>query len=184
MNRIRACLVGCGRISELHTLGYKDNPDAEIYAVCDSNYKKARKAAKKWGVERIYRNYNDVLEDPMVDLIELLVPHHLHCEMTIQACRAGKHISVQKPMALDLKEADLMIEAAEKAGVKLKVYENFIFYPPYIKARELLEKGEIGTPISIRIKLNPSGKGGWEIPLSSWVWRMQDKKSGSLHWLY
>jgi predicted dehydrogenase len=126
MEKIRVCIVGIGRIATLNVLGYKDNPDAEIYAVCSRNEEKGRKAAEEWKAQKVYTDYDEMLKDPKIDMVELLVPHNLHCEMTIKACEAGKHVSVQKPMAMNLKECDLMIEAAKKAGVKLKVYENFI----------------------------------------------------------
>jgi predicted dehydrogenase len=177
--KIRVCIVGCGRISTLHALGYRDDPDAEIYAVCDVNAGRAKETGEELGVSRIYTKYDEVLVDKDIDMVELLVPHHLHCEMTVKACQAGKHVSVQKPMALTLEEADTMIAAAAKAKVKLKVYENFVFYPPLVKAKELIEAGEIGEPLSIRIKLNSGDpNAGWKVPIGTWRWRMQEKYCG------
>ena len=106
MNPIRVAIVGCGRISDLHVLGYKGREDARIVAVCDTNLSHAKSKAKEWGVEKVYSDYQQVLNDKDVDVVELLTPHHLHCPMTIQAAQAGKHISVQKPMALSALEAD------------------------------------------------------------------------------
>ncbi|WP_276358378.1 Gfo/Idh/MocA family protein [Cohnella caldifontis] len=179
MSIINVCIVGCGRISTLNALGYVGHPDARIYAVCDINESQARSRAVEWQAEVVYTDYRDVLKDPNIHAVELLVPHHLHASMTVQACKAGKHVSVQKPMALSLEEADLMISAAKEAGVKLKVYENFVCYPPYVKAKQLIDAGEIGEPISIRIKSNAGKKGmGWHIDASTWAWRMKEEESG------
>ena len=82
-----------------------------------------------WAKSR-YVDYQKLLADSDVDLVELLVPHHLHAEMTVAACQAGKHVSVQKPMALTSAEADRMILAAEQAGVTLRIFENFVHYAP------------------------------------------------------
>ena len=111
-NPIRVAIVGCGRISDLHQMGYRGRDDAKIIAVCDTNKAHAKKKAREWGVEKVYSDYKQVLEDKDIDVVELLTPHHLHCPMTIQAAEAGKHISVQKPMALSAAEADMMISAA------------------------------------------------------------------------
>lgn len=179
MKKLKSCIVGCGRIATLHAMGYKNHPDAELYAVCDMNEQRAQAFAEENGVSKIYTDYEEVLKDEQIDFVELLVPHHLHCKMTVQACEAGKHVSVQKPMALSLEECDIMIEAAKKAGVKLKVYENFVFYPPYVKAKELIEKGEIGEPLTIRIKMNAgNNKHGWAVDPATWAWRMEESKSG------
>lgn len=129
MNPIQVAIVGCGRISDLHALGYRGRDGyshARILAVCDTNKGRAREKAREWGVasEKTYSDYQRLLADPDVDLVELLVPHHLHAEMAVAACRAGKHVSVQKPMALTAAEADLMIQAAEQARVTLRVFEN------------------------------------------------------------
>ena len=177
--KIKVCMVGCGRIATLNALGYRDNPDAELWAVCDRNEERAKAFAEEYHVSKIYTDYEDVLADPEIDVIDLLVPHHLHCSMTVQACRAGKHVSVQKPMALSLPECDEMIAAAREAGVKLKVYENFIFYPPYVKAKQMIDEGVIGDPLTIRIKMNAGNdKYAWHVDQATWAWRMQEEYSG------
>ncbi|UCC64341.1 MAG: Gfo/Idh/MocA family oxidoreductase [Anaerolineae bacterium] len=98
MTPIRVAIVGCGRISDLHELGYRDCEDARIVAVCDARRSRARAKAEAWGVEKVYTDYHRLLADPEVDLVELLVPHHLHAGMTVAACQAGEHVSVQKPI--------------------------------------------------------------------------------------
>ncbi len=179
MAPIRVAIVGCGRISDLHVLGYQGMEEARIVAVCDSNRRRAQAQALAWGVARVYTDYRQVLEDPQIDLVELLVPHHLHAPMAIAACRAGKHVSVQKPMALCVAEAEQMIAAAREAGVVLRVYENFVFYPPHVRARELIEAGVIGEPQMIRLHVNTGkSKTGWKVPLSAWVWRFDEQRCG------
>jgi predicted dehydrogenase len=179
MNPIRVAIVGCGRISNLHQLGYRSRQDARITAVCDTNKAHAKKKAKEWGVDKVYSDYQQVLEDKEVDMVEVLTPHHLHCPMTVQAAQAGKHISVQKPMALSAAEADQMISAAEKAGVILRVYETFVFYAPAVRAKELIEAGEIGEVQTVRMHVNTgTGDTSWDVPLSAWLWRFNEKQCG------
>ena len=179
MDPIRVAIVGCGRISDLHQLGYRGREDARIVAVCDSNRRRASQKARAWGVEKVYKDYQQVLEDKSIDLVELLTPHHLHCPMSVQAAQAGKHISVQKPMALSAREADEMMAAAEKAGVMLRVYETFVYYAPAVKAKAMIEAGEIGEPHMIRIHLNTGTPDtAWKVPLSSQLWRIDEEKNG------
>ena len=179
MKPIGIGIVGCGRISDLHLLGYHNRPDAKVVAVCESNIKRGKQKAKEWHVEKVYGDYAELLKDPEIDLVELLVPHHLHCPMTVQAAQAGKHISVQKPMCLSAAEADEMITAADRAGVLLRVYENFVHYAPAVKAKEMLDAGEIGKPLMLRMHINTgTSPNGWKIPLDAWIWRFNEKKSG------
>jgi predicted dehydrogenase len=179
MKPIGVGIVGCGRISDMHALGYSDCQDAHIIAVCDTNRKRARQKAKDWGAAKVYTDYSELLTNPEIDLVELLVPHHLHKPMTVQAAQAGKHISVQKPMALNAAEADEMIDAADQAGVLLRVFENFVHYAPARKAKAMLDDGEIGSPIMLRMHINTgSSPKGWDIPLDAWLWRFNENKSG------
>jgi predicted dehydrogenase len=179
MDPIRVAIVGCGRISDLHQLGYRGREDARIVAVCDSNRRRASQKARAWGVEKVYKDYQQVLEDKSIDLVELLTPHHLHCPMSVQAAQAGKHISVQKPMALSAREADEMMAAAEKAGVMLRVYETFVYYAPAVKAKAMIEAGEIGEVQAVRMHVNTgTGDTAWKVPLSAWLWRFNEKQCG------
>ncbi|RPI80212.1 MAG: gfo/Idh/MocA family oxidoreductase [Chloroflexi bacterium] len=179
MGQIRAAIVGCGRISDLHVLGYRDRQDACLAGVYDQDQKAARFKAEAWGVPMVYSSYEALLADPEIDLVELLVPHHLHCGMTVEACRAGKHVSVQKPMALSAQEADRMIEASRQAGVLLRVYENFVFYEPAVRAKQMIEAGEIGEPQMIRMHVSTGSRGkSWKVPLKAWLWRLQPQKCG------
>lgn len=176
---VRAAIVGCGRISDLHELGYRERTDARIVALCDGDRRRAAEKARAWNVERVYTDYEALLADTEVNLVELLVPHHLHAQMTIAACKAGKHVSVQKPMALTLAEADRMILAAKEAGVTLRIYENFVFYPPHVRAKQMIEAGEIGEPQMIRLHVSTGkSKTAWKVPLRSWVWRFRQKQAG------
>jgi predicted dehydrogenase len=179
MNPIRVAIVGCGRISDLHQLGYRDRQDARIVAVCDTSKSHARQKAREWGVEKIYTDYRQVLEDKEVDLVELLTPHHLHCSMTVQACQAGKHVSVQKPMALSAAEADQMIDAANRAGVTMRVFETFAYYAPAVRARQMIDAGEIGEVRAVRMHISTgTGDTAWKVPLSAWLWRFNEGQCG------
>ena len=163
----------------MHGLGYRGREDARIVAVCDVNTAHARRKAKEWGVDKVYTDYQQVLADKDVDAVELLIPHHLHGPMTVQAAQAGKHISVQKPMALSASEADQMIAAAEKAGVILRVYETFAYYAPAVRAREMIRAGEIGEIRAVRMHVSTgTGDTAWKVPLSAWLWRFNQKQCG------
>src|SRR5665647_499481 len=166
MSKMKFVLVGCGRIATLHVAGYQNNADAVLWGVYDINKAAANKFACEYGIRKVYSSYEEVLADPEVTAVELLLPHHLHCEFTVKACSAGKHVSVQKPMAMNLEECDTMIKAAKDNGVKLKVFENFVFYPPYQFAKKMLDDGEIGTPVGIRLKMNNASLASRNMPVA------------------
>ena len=181
MDKLRVGFIGTGRISDLHAIEYLQNEKSELVAVCDVNMENARQRAEAWGVpsNMVFTNYHDLLAQKEVDLVEILLPHHLHYQATLDAAAAGKHISLQKPMAITVEQADEMISATKKAGVIFKVFENFIFYPPVLKAKQLIMDGEIGTPLSIRIKSNAAtSPHAWQVPFSAQEWRFDPKTCG------
>lgn len=172
-------IIGCGRIFDLHMRGYEGRDDAAVLAVADVSEERRGDRARRYGIPRQYADWRALLEDEDIDLVEILTPHHLHREMAVAAAEAGKHVSLQKPPALSMGEFDQVIEACERAGVRLRVYENFVFYPPIVEARRLIEEGAVGEPLNIRMRsLAGSAAGGWEVPLEAWAWRVREETCG------
>jgi predicted dehydrogenase len=178
---LRVGLIGTGRISDLHAIEYLQNPDARIVALCDRDTVQAREKARAWGIPdvAVEDDIDAFLARPEIDLVEILLPHHLHLPVALKAMAAGKIISLQKPMCLDLDEADDLVAAAGAYDRPVKIFENFIFYPPVLKARELIDAGAIGTPLSIRIKSNPARSAtAWEVPAAANAWRQEKGHAG------
>jgi len=163
----------------MHALAYRDNPDAEIYAVADANARRAEARAAEWGAARSYSDCHDLLADPAVDAVEVLLPYHLNAPVVVAALDAGKHVSLEKPMAAGLSEADRMVEAAERSGALFRVFENFRYYEPFLKAKALIDGGEIGEPLTLRAKMvMGKGLGGWTMPEESVAWRRERERRG------
>jgi predicted dehydrogenase len=164
-------IIGCGQISSLHIAAYADRDDARIVALVDTDLEAAEQTSDRWQLQnpQLATDYRSVLQRPEVDLVEVLVPHHLHKEVAVAALEAGKHVSLQKPMAVSLTEADTLVGADECAQGMLRVFENFIFYPPVQRAKAIIDAGELGEIQSIRIK---SGIGfcedAWPDPTEPW----------------
>ena len=174
-------IVGTGRISDLHAIEYLANPAARIVALCDTDTARAARRAAAWGLDgvAIDADLEAMLARPEVDLVEILLPHHLHLEAALAAIDAGKIVSLQKPMCISMAEADRLVAAAEASDRPFKVFENFLFYPPVARARALVADGAIGTPLSIRIKSNPGRSAtAWEVPESAIAWRRRPEQSG------
>jgi predicted dehydrogenase len=178
VDRINVGIIGCGRIADLHALGYEGNAEARIYAVCDTNPSAAERRKGQWKAQRAYTNHLDLLADPGVEAVEILVPHAAHEPVMVDAAKAGKHVALQKPMTNDLASADRILAAAEEAGIVFKVTDNYMFYPPILLAKRMIENGEIGTPTNLRIKFVSAGSGGWEVPDASWEWRLHEAAEG------
>jgi len=187
VKKIRAGVIGSGAISYSQIRGWLSHPDAEIVAVCDVVEARAKRKAEIFGVKKTYTSYDALLKDDEIDAVDILLPHHLHADCAIKAAEAGKHVLLIKPMAMSSKDCDAVIRAAKKAGVKLQIQENYMFYPPFEKAKELIVKGEIGKPVVIRFR-SIFGLGGiskvfvealmnegMDIPAENW---RRDKKKG------
>lgn len=176
--KLKAAIAGAGDISMLHRPAYVGHPDCELYAICDPDEATLARRVAEWKPRKAYAAYGELLADPEVELIEVLTPHHLHADMVVAAAEAGKHVSVQKPMCVTIAEADRMIRAARRAGVKFRVFENFVFYPPYVKAKELIAAGEIGEPLTVRFKLGTCLFGSRFYPLSVELWHLLEVEKG------
>ena len=155
MSEYRFGIVGCGRISKRHSeiLGSGLIYGAQLSAVCDIQPDRADEMAQKFGVKAYY-SLEDMLSSGEIDVVSILTPSGLHAEHTIAAANAGKHVVVEKPMALRLEDADAMIAACDRARVKLFVVKQNRLNVPVVKAREALDAGRFGKLVlgTVRVR--------------------------------
>jgi 1,5-anhydro-D-fructose reductase (1,5-anhydro-D-mannitol-forming) len=141
--------------------------NTRLVAVCSRNLSRAQDYAREFGFERAYADYSTLLRDKQVDVVYLATPNHLHEKQTIEAARAGKHVLVEKPMALTTEQAQAMVEACRNEDVKLGVGFHLRHHPANLEIRELLQNGSIGKPVMIQlqwVKSNPLRDGWWRDP--------------------
>ena len=119
-----------------------------VVAVADLLEGPREKAKKEFGVARGYASHTELLHDDEVEAVAIVLGHQLHHRLTMDALNAGKHVLVEKPMALSLEHCDEMIAAAHANGVKLMVGLTQHFHPAAIKAKEILDSGELGPIIT------------------------------------
>ena len=138
MDKVRLGVLGAGNIAAMNVRGYLEDPRCDIVAVCDTDEEIGRQAAKEWGAESSYTDLADLLADDSVDAVEVLTPTHMHHDHVIAALEAGKHVSVQKPVANSVEDALEMGAVAEKVGRTLRISECFVHYPPLELAKRLV----------------------------------------------
>lgn len=147
---VKVGLIGSGFISAIHAEALKRCQDAQLLAVASPTKGKAEAFAKLHGLAHAYTDYRKLLEMDEIDLVVVGVPNDLHCAVTVAAAAAGKHIVLEKPMCLNLAEADQMLEACRKAKVKLMYAEELCFAPKYVRMKQLLDSGALGKPVLIK----------------------------------
>lgn len=100
MGKVRVGFIGVGQIAELHARGYVDNPSGELVAVADIDPAVAEARAAEWGIEEWYTDYRELLADPAIDAVEILLPHHLHLPVALEALEAG---AIGEPLSIRVK---------------------------------------------------------------------------------
>lgn len=155
-------VVGLGEIGQVHLRGLQLAPQlAQVRAVADLDPQLRRRAAATTGA-RACGTLDELLAVPDIQALCICVPHSLHRELALAAIAARRHVLLEKPMALTVAECDELIAAAARAGVRIGVSHNQLFYPPHVRARELLHSGALGAPLLLRLRLGIGGKfAGW-----------------------
>src|SRR4051812_25361477 len=152
---IRFGLLGCGRIAKRHAdlLGGGHIDGASLVAVCDPIRARADAFGSKFAIPGDC-NIDDFLARKDIDAVAVLTPSGMHPQHAIACAKAGKHVVVEKPMALRLQDADEMMRACDEAGVKLFVVKQNRFNVPVVKAREALESGRFGRLVlgTVRVR--------------------------------
>lgn len=149
-DKVRVGLVGSGFITAIHADALKRCAAVELAAVASPSPGKAEKFARQHGIRQAFTDYRKVLEMDEIDLVVLGIPNDRHCELTVNAAAAGKHIVLEKPMCLNLAEADQMLAACAQAKVKLMYAEELCFAPKYVRLKQLLDSGALGQPVLLK----------------------------------
>jgi predicted dehydrogenase len=151
LDRVRIAVIGCGYIAGFYHLpALSKLPRAEVVAVVDVIEENARQAAQQHNVADVYTDYRQVLDRDDVDAVVILTRLEAHRQIVLDAASAGKHILKQKPFAVNLVEAQEMIDAVTAANVMLVPSFQHRYFPESMKAKEYLEKGTIGRLKFIR----------------------------------
>lgn len=142
--RLKIGLIGLGTMANQLGEAVLQGKDMELYAICTRNPDKLVRYAARWGVERAYTDYRELLADPSVDAVIVATPNYLHAEMTEAALLAGKHVFCEKPPALTAADAKRMMETAQTCGKLLMYGLVFRFSPKHAMIRDLRDQGLFG----------------------------------------
>lgn len=142
-------VIGCGRIFSTHADALKKSAYTKLKAVVDIDETKADEMAKKYGCER-YTDYRDVLKRKDIDVVHICTPHYLHFPMTVDAMNSGKHVLLEKPMGISVKDAQKIIETANKTGKNLGVCYQNRYNLTSIWIKQFLDSGRAGRIIGCR----------------------------------
>ncbi|WP_027415889.1 Gfo/Idh/MocA family protein [Aneurinibacillus terranovensis] len=184
MKQLNVGLIGGGFMAKAHSLAYATMPmffwPAPAIpvrkAVADINLELATDAKNRFGFEKAYGDWRELIADPEIDIVDIVTPNNVHAEMAIAAAKAGKHIICEKPLARTSKETKAMLDAVEKAGVIHMVAFNYRRTPAVQLAKKFIEEGRIGRILSFRGTYLQDWSADPASPLS---WRFKKDIAGS-----
>lgn len=147
MDKLKIAMIGAGDCASAgHMPSFADNPKVEVAAIADPDARAAQSLAGEHGVARVVEDYRQLLDDGSISVVDICAPHDLHFPITMDALNAGKHVILDKPIAMNLQQADAMISAAREAKLELLVVLNQRFLPAHRKIRDMIEAGHMGKP--------------------------------------
>lgn len=144
-HKLKYVCIGAGGIArKKHLPGYSKLSNVELAAICDANLPAAEALAKDFGVSRVYKDYREMLETEKPDLVSVCTPNHTHKDITVDALARGCHVHVEKPMALNAREAKEILDAQQKYEKKVQLGLNKRFQSNTILLKRLLDQGYFG----------------------------------------
>jgi predicted dehydrogenase len=170
---LNVAIVGAGTMGHMHADCCREASGVDLVAVADAAEDRARAFAAKYAV-KAYSDLTAVCKDPAVDIVAVCVPTPWHCETAITAATGGKHVFLEKPIARTLDQAGQIVDACERAGVKLFVGHVVRYFQEYCKVKELIDTGQIGRVVVVRAL-----RGG-PFPRTADDWYASREKSGGL----
>ncbi|WP_122761068.1 Gfo/Idh/MocA family protein [Pseudomonas viridiflava] len=175
-------LIGTGFMGRAHALAFGSANAAlelpariHLSALADADSARAEQCAQAWGFDRSHADWQQLVEDPRVQIVAITTPNHLHFPMAMAAIAAGKAVYCEKPLAVSLAQADEMQRSAKAAGVVTQVGYNYQHNPMIGLAREMIEAGELGDIVSFQGEFSEDFMGSATSP---WSWRCEAAHAG------
>ena len=163
-------VIGCGTIArKRHAVEYMANPDVTIGGFYDLASKRADDMVKDFG-GRVYQSEQEMLDDPEIDAVSVCAANAFHADLTIRALNSGKHVLCEKPMAITLEDCEAMLDAAKKTGKRLLIDQNQRLTPVHVKAKQILDSGELGKVITFSSTFGHKGPEMWSVEKSKDTW--------------
>ncbi len=180
-------LIGYGFMGRTHSNAYRkvvnffDVPYKPVlHTVCGLVEAEAKAFADQWGYQSHTTDWRRVIEDPAIDVVDICVPNNMHAEIAIAAAQAGKAICCEKPLALDVAQAEQMVDAVERAGVANLVSFNYRRVPAVTLAKQLIDEGRLGRIFHYRANFLQDWTISTDVPQGGMgTWRLDAKAAGS-----
>lgn len=144
---LRIAIIGAGQVANVHLHAISDTTAVEVVGVFDMDQARAQEKASAHGIGKVYGSWLELLGDPDVDCVAVLLPHDLHEQFTVEALQSGKHVVCEKPLGQSIGEMDRMLAAADKAGKTLLPVHNRVYSHAVEKLHEIVTSGAIGEVI-------------------------------------
>ncbi len=162
--KVKVGVIGAGMISAFHLEGYRECSDAEVVAVCDVVADRAKAAAEKYDIPKTFTSAGRMLAMKEIDAVSVCTPNINHMQSTLKALAAGKHVLCEKPIAMNARQAQTMIDATRKAKKKLMIGLNNRFFTGSRFLKKIIEAGKIGKPYYARsLSIRRRGVPGWGV---------------------
>ena len=174
MTEIGVGIIGSQFEASIQAESLKAVPNVKVVAAASPTEAHVKSFAKRYGIPKTFTNYKDMLKLDEIEIVTLAIPNYLHAQATIAAAEAGKHVVCEKPLCMNLKEADQMIDACRKNGVKLMYAEELCFAPKYVRAKQLADEGALGRIYLVKQCEKHFG------PHSDWFWDVNLSGGGVL----
>lgn len=184
MKQLNIGLIGTGFMGKGHSMAYNLLPQIfqtlpaypHLRVLGDISEDLAKPAAKTYGFEDYAVGWEAVVNHPEVDIVDICAPNHVHKEIAVAAAKAGKHIYCEKPLAVTLEDARVMLEAADAAGVRTMVGFNYLKSPATLLAKQLIDDGKLGDLWHFRGTFHQDALADVSIPFS---WRFEKRIAGA-----
>jgi len=143
MKPFNVAIIGLGFGAEFIPI-YQRHPLANMYAICQRNEEKLQLVADAFKIEKAYTDYDELLKDPLVDVVHINTPIQNHAEQSLKALRAGKHVACTVPMATSVEDCRLIVEAVKETGCMYMMMETVVYSREFLFVKEMYQRGEMG----------------------------------------